>query len=437
MHTYSTIVIGAGIAGLAAARTLHDAGQNVLLLEARERIGGRTHTDYRLGVAHEHGAAWIHGPWANPLTELAEALGIATQPTDFVNRSGGAVMAFDGDANPVDPVDYAAGLQYAQGSYDYFFTSLLHQRPGPEVRSLAQLYALGLPRPAAPVSRAWEQGFYYANVVRAQYSDAADLDQIDWQLSQRYVKLPGGDRLLTGGGYGRIVEWLAQGLTIQTGAVVHAIRYSGEGVTVESSQGVFACQRLILTVPVGVLKAGSIEFDPPLPAQKATAIQRMGFGNYEKLALRFPHTFWPTEPQRFNYLPDRDPQLFTSWINLAHYTGEPVIVAHHAGSRAIHINAWDDERLIREALAVLARLFRAQIPTPVDYTRTHWQADPFSRGSYSFAQVGAQPGDRAALGQPVAGRLFFAGEAVHPRYFGTVHGAYETGILAARQSLAG
>jgi monoamine oxidase len=436
MQSYSTIVIGAGMAGLAAARTLQDAGQSVLILEARERIGGRTHTDHRLGVPHEHGAAWIHGPWGNPLSELAQSLGIATQPTDFVNRSGSAVMAFDEEANPVDPIDYAAGLQYAQGIYDYFFTSLLCERPGPEVRSLADLYALGLPRPAQ-VSRAWEQGYYYATVVRAQYSDAADLAQIDWQLSQRYVKLPGGDRLLTGGGYGRIVDWLAQGLTIHTNGAVHAIRYGEEGVTVESSQGRFACQRLIVTVPLGVLKGGGIDFEPSLPPQKLAAIGRMGYGNYEKLALRFPHTFWPTEPERFNYLPGSDPELFTSWINLAHYTGEPVLVAHHAGSRAIHINAWDDERLIREALAVLAHLFRAEVPAPVDYTRTHWQADPFSRGSYSFAQVGAQPGDRAALGQPVAGRLFFAGEAVHPRYFGTVHGAYETGIHAARQVLAG
>ncbi len=391
-------IIGAGMAGIAAARTLQDAGYAVKIVEARDRIGGRTHTDTSLGIPNDLGAAWIHGPIANPMTALAKRFGVQTAYTDFENRYGNSVIAFDADGSPIEMEEYTAGLRHFSGSYDRLFTSILFERPGDEVRSMADLHRFGLPD-LDDLSETARKGFYYSSVIRVQYGDASDLDEVDFRLANRYVKLPGGDMILPGGGFGRIVQGLAEGLTIETGVVVECIEYGEHGVTLHTNRGQECCERLIVTVPLGVLKAGVIEFVPALPPEKSAAIERIGYGNYEKVAMRFPRRFWPLEPHRFNYLPGTDPELFTSWLNMAHYTGEPVLLLHHAGSRAQHINPWSDEHLISEAMKVLRKLFDERAPDPESYVRTAWESDPFSRGSYSFPACGRHAGRPTNFGR--------------------------------------
>jgi polyamine oxidase len=428
------LIIGAGMAGIAAARTLHDAGCRVTVLEARERIGGRTHTDSSLGVDIDLGAAWIHGPTANPLVALARQHGVGWGETDFFNVHGGAVMAFRADGTPLDETVYTSGIQYFPAAYAHLHNSLLTEKPGDDICSLADLLDRGLPGQENLTGDA-AAGFYYTSRVRIRYEDAADLDRVDWRLGRAYVKLPGGDFLVYDGGFGRLVAGLAEGLNIQTGVVVERIAYGDEGVTVHTNRGDFSADRAVVTVPLGVLKAGVIDFAPALPSAKQTAIRRIGFGNYEKLALRFPRIFWPTGPHRFNYLSDAEPPLFMAWLNNAHYTNEPVLIAYHAAGLAQHINPWSDEKLIAGALETLRKMFGPDVPDPVSYVRSGWEADPFSRGSYSFSQLGMTTEDRSALAEPVGDRLFFAGEATHPHYWATVHGAYETGVRAAREVL--
>jgi polyamine oxidase len=432
MPPQKIIVIGAGMAGIAAARTLHDAGHDVKILEGRDRIGGRTYTDHSLGVSNDLGAAWIHGPIANPMTSFAKQFGVETAHTDFDNRTGTSLMAFNADGSPIDTAQFTNGLRFYTAAYDRLFTSILYERPGKDVRSMADLYRCGLPG-VEELNEVERKGFYYSSVVRVQYGDAADLHEIDWRLSNRYVKLPGGDLILHGGGFGRIVHGLAEGLNIETGVIVNAVEYGEDGVRIYTNRGEEQCDRVVVTLPLGVLKAGRVAFFPALPVEKQAAIQRIGYGNYEKLALQFPTCFWPTEPHRFSYMTDSDPELFTSWVNVAHYTGAPVLVAMHSGSRARHTNRWSDEKIIAEAMQVLRTLFGADAPDPSAYVRTGWESDPFSLGSYSFSAVGGHLDDRQTLAASVADRLFFAGEATHPRYFATVHGAWETGVRAARE----
>ena len=430
-----TLVIGAGMAGIMAARTLHDANYDVTVLEARDRLGGRTHTDSSLGNTVDLGAAWIHGPDGNPLTPLAEQLGVGMGYTDFLNESGTAVQAYTADGTPINMAEYTRGQLLANAAFIKAKASILYQPPD-NPQSLKDWLEHGLPQPET-MTAAETMGFDYWSRIRTEYSDASDWDLINWtMMSGHYAKLPGGDMLLHGGGYKVLIDQLVEGLDVRMETAVSHITTTPEQVHIQTNRGEFSANRVILTLPLGVLKSGQIQFEPPLPTAKQQAIQRIGFGKYEKLALRFDKFYWPREQQRFNYLSDGEPSLFNAWLNTGHYTGTPIIVAYHAGRRARAINQWSDEKLLEGALTVMQRLFGDEfgpIPAPEAYVRTHWQSDPLANGSYSFDQVGQQPTDRRTLAESINQQLFFAGEATHPHFYATVHGAYETGVRAARE----
>ncbi|MEZ4707924.1 MAG: NAD(P)/FAD-dependent oxidoreductase [Caldilineaceae bacterium] len=425
------IIIGAGMAGLAAATTLQEAGRSVRILEGRNRIGGRTHTDSTLGTSVDLGAAWIHGPIGNPLTPLAHRFDVQMAETYFDDESGQSVQVFDAEGRRLDAREYVQGMVAYEAAMEQVAASVLH-RPRLEARSLADLYADGLPGEDAltPTQRA---GFNYSAQIRAQFVDAADVSENDWRLSRHYLHLPGGDLYLYGGGYKRIVDGLAADLDIVLETIVEQIEHDAGGVRLITNRGAFTCDKVIVTVPLGVLKANKIHFAPALPAAKQQAIERLGMGNYDKIALKFPQRFWPQEPQRFQYL--NESGICSAWLNVAHYKDAPVLINYHAGSRAQFVNRLSDAEYLDRALNALRVMFKCAIPAPEAIVRTGWESDPFALGSYSFQKVGCELEDRQRLAAPVDNRLFFAGEATHPHYFATVHGAYETGVRAAREAM--
>ncbi|MEM7117902.1 MAG: FAD-dependent oxidoreductase [Chloroflexota bacterium] len=428
------VVIGAGMAGIMAAQTLHDAGLDVVLLEARNRIGGRTHTDHSLGAPIDLGAAWVHGIDGNPLTPIAQQLGVDWGHTDFLNRSGTVVQAYDEDGRPLDQAEYAAGLQLGLGAFALAAGSQLYDLPQ-SVQTFRDLLDAGMPKPDN-LSPAAEQGFYYQTVIHTEYVSAADAEQISARLSGSYVSLTGGDYLLHGGGFNALTDHLVAGLDVRLETAVSHITLSDNNIILQTSVGELTADYAVLAVPLGVLKQGSIDFDPPLPAEKTAVIERIGFGSYEKIALRFDKFYWPRAQQRFNYLSTGDPSLFHAWLNVGYYTGEPIIISYHAHRRARRINEMSDAELVAQVVEKMTLMFGDEfgpVPEPVAYARTNWEGDPFSRGSYSFDSVGQLPNDRNVLAAGVNGRIFFAGEATHPHFYATVHGAYETGIRAARE----
>ena len=263
-----------------------------------------------------------------------------------------------------------------------------------------------------------------AATITAEY--AADPDQLALRWFGSESELDGPDLILPGG-YGQLVDHLALGVTVELDTVVTRIVHDGSEARVETNRGVFAADTVIVTVPLGVLKADAIVFDPPLPASKRRAVERLGFGLLDKVVLRFDEPFWPEDPDTFG-LVGRD-QPVSDLINGVRFAEVPLLVGLRGGSNALVREGYSDEQTIDEIAEALGA------PDPVGALVTRWAADPFARGSYSFLGVGSSPDDQRALAEPVGDRLGFAGEATHVEFFATVHGAYLSGLREAERIL--
>jgi len=239
--------------------------------------------------------------------------------------------------------------------------------------------------------------------------------------------------VIPAGGYDELIRDAARGLDIRLNTEVKRIAYGTEGVVAITKKETFSADLAVVAVPLGVLKSGDLQFDPPLSAEKRAAIDRIGFGGravLNKIALLFPYRFWPVESEKITTLPVDLEQRggFEYWVDLESVTGAPILVGFASGSIAA---AWDleapDEQICQQAHRVLQRMFSSQIPEPQAYRVTRWLSTPFSRGSYSYSAVGSNASDRKCLAEPVAGRLFFTGEATHQTRYATVDGALLAG----------
>ena len=270
-------VIGAGIAGLAAAKQLTDAGYDVVVLEGRDRIGGRLHTDESLGVSVELGAGWIHGADDNPLLELAERAGVRTVVPD-----GDDMIVYDTDGNEVDDDDIEA------------IVATLGE-PQPRRRTHAGRH----PRRRDRWCRRGDRG---AGSVRPGVGGRArrsrEHQRPDGSFDRVGQEFTGADVVLPDG-YVRILGPLLDGVAVDVGQVVVSIAHDADGVLIGLGGGTTVqSDRVLVTVPLGVLKAGDIEFDPPLPTEKQAAIAELGMGVLDRVVLQFDERFWDDTTDR-------------------------------------------------------------------------------------------------------------------------------------------
>ncbi|WP_420369241.1 flavin monoamine oxidase family protein [Curtobacterium sp. L1-20] len=417
------VVVGAGIAGLATARALSRSGRSVVVLEARDRVGGRTWTDSALGVPVDLGASWIHGIDGNPLWDLASAFGIDTveytvgsfqfdgRPIAWHDPSGvrlsdDAARAFAADLHTVDAVlhsvvaDAAPGTTYAAAV-------------------ATALATLGWTGPRA--ERVTEYTTHRSEDLCGAPATLLDAHGLD----EEHVA---GDEVVFPGGYGQYAAALADGLDVRLAAVVRSVSSSDSSVTVGVADGrAFTAQHAVVTVPLGVLQAGDVTFDPPLPEPVAGAIGRLGMGVYDKVFLRFPERFWDDWVIRQQGPAGVD---WHSWYDMSRVTGQPVLAALVGGSGARRLETRSDDAVVAEAVAALRRMHGPAVPDPDAYRITRWAADPFARGSYSYLHVGASADDHDLLGTPT-GRVQLAGEATWGDDPATVHGALLSGLRAA------
>lgn len=327
-------VVGAGIAGLAAARELTDAGYSVTVIEGRERIGGRIATDSRFGVPVELGAGWIHGDRGNPLIELAERANVRLVETD-----GDDIVVYDSDGDPIESVE----IEEVVERFDDLDPA--------DQRSLAAILddELG---DADPRTRTLAQ---YVLTSLVEHDESASIDDLR-PASVELGEVFAGPDIVVADGYSRMLDPLLDGIRIDVGQVVTAVAHDADGVTIALADGPSRrSNRVLVTAPLGVLKAGDISFEPPLPADKQAAIDRLGVGVLDRVVLRFDARFW--DDRTIIGFVGNEPSLFVEWYDLTDLTGAPIIVGFNAGDVADALATRSDQQIIEAALRSLTTIY--------------------------------------------------------------------------------
>jgi len=437
----NVVIVGAGASGLAAGKKLAATGLSVLLLEARNRIGGRIHTlrDNHYTLPLELGAEFVHGTPAETWNILRTAQLSVCDVTDthWFLRDG----KLSNDSTVWEEIQSVFERLERMREPDLAFTEFLSVYCAdldPRTREMALAFVEGFDAADASLAS--------ARAILQEQKDSADIEE-DRSF-----------RLLDG--YDRVIEWLASGLggrqtSIRLNTVVTDLRWEKGVVALHAKTGGKARQFLgdcaLITLPLGVLKApenelGAVRIEPDLPNVRC-ALEQLEMGSVVKVILCFREAFW--ESERFPTLPEgqtlrnacflhgRGPKVFT-WWNLLPVRSN-ILVGWSGGPAAAKLSFRTPEDVVREALLSLSQF----LGVPPEYlilrlkrsTVADWQADPFARGAYSYTVVGGQ-GARETLARPIEDTLFFAGEATHAGQCGTVAGAIASGYRAAEQILA-
>ncbi|OZD33379.1 amine oxidase [Rhodococcus sp. 06-1477-1B] len=429
METVDTIVVGAGISGLAAARLIARGGRRVVVLEARDRVGGRVFTDRSDGHVTDRGASWIHGIDESPVAAAARAFGMPM--VEFT------VGGYQPDSRPLTYFDARGRRLDAEAVRQY----------AADIRAV-NATLVGIIAQAGPDAT-------YADVVEQALSvhgwDAERAERVreynDRRAQEQYgVGMDGlgahgldddtvnGDEVVFPRGYDELATALASGLDVRLGHVVSRIERSDGAVVVDTDRGAFAAREVVVTVPVGVLHAGDLTIEPALPETHRRALSLLRMNAFEKVVLRFAERFWDAGVYGIRQLGDEG-EWWHSWYDLGRLHDEPALLTFAAGPAAVATRTWSDEQIVASTLAQLRRLYGEVVPEPTSAIVTRWQDDPFSRGSYAYMLPGSVGADHDDLAEPVDGVLHLAGEATWGDDPATVPGALLSGHRAAQNVL--
>jgi monoamine oxidase len=442
MDEYDVLVVGAGVAGLAAARVLAEAGRRVALVEARDRVGGRIFTAHQRGpesakpVSIELGAEFVHGLLQTTWDLIREA------KVDTYELDGRHLSFAQGRFQ-------TSGEEFGDGGrvIEEMMAWLASQPPGTDASFSEFLDRTGVEASRGRRAAAYVEGF---NAADSHAIGVASLAKQQWAEDQIQ-----SDRLFhLEAGYDTLTTFLAHRFRAAGGALflqhpVRAIRWSPGATAVAgldaAGQGFeFKAPCAIVSLPLGVLHAGSVEFEPA-PAQVLSHAARMAMGPVIRVSLLFDAKFWQED---LSFLLTRD-EIVSAWWTpmpdsaplITAWAGGPkaIALARRTGAARMNAAGTNANALLEECLCALSRMYRIaarDLRKRLISLHTHdWQADPYSLGAYSYAPAGALDASDE-MTKPVAGTLFFAGEHTDTTgHWGTVHGALGSGLRAAAQLL--
>ncbi|MEJ0073971.1 MAG: NAD(P)/FAD-dependent oxidoreductase [Alphaproteobacteria bacterium] len=403
------VIVGAGAAGIAAARKIAAAGRRFALIEASDHAGGRCVTDNAaFGVPFDRGAHWVHLPDINPVARLAARSGIEIYPAP----PGQKLRIGKRNAREGEMEDYLATLVRANRAI---------QEAARGKADVACMQAL--PKDLGD----WRPAVEFALGPFACSKGLEDVSAMDFARSlERDVDA------FCRQGFGALLAKLASDLPVQLNVGVQRVLSTRNSVEIETTRGRIIARAAIVTVSTGVLGTDKIRFDPALPPRHRDAITRLSLGSYDHIALELKGN--PLQLQNDDLVLEKSSGTRTAAL-LANVSGTPLCMVEVAGKFGAELARQGQAAMVDFATGWLADLYGADIKKAVGRTATTaWSRDPFVLGAFSAAAPGGQPGRRVLM-EPVRDRLFFAGEAVHETLWGTVGGAWESGERAADAAL--
>ncbi len=397
------IVIGAGAAGLAAGRRLVEAGLDIVILEARDRIGGRAWTvDSGHGFPLDMGCEWLHNADVNPLVPVARGLGfeVDEHPEVWSQRTNRIRLG---------PEGYAEFDRAQQAFWDGV------EACGAADRDVAAADLIDPDHPWRPWLDSALGRIAGAGLDAVSALDLARIDEndVNWRLPA---------------GYGAVIARYGTGLPVRLETAVEAVGLRGRAVTIEGPWGRLSARAVVLAVPASLIAAETVRFDPPLPAEKLQAAADLPLGEDAKVFLAVTGKPFGRQ-QDMQYCGRFDSEVSGNYQ--IHPFGRPLATGFLGGAFAGALEREGPEALAAFAIDELAHVFGEAVRSHLCLLRTSaWMSDPWSRGAYSYARPGKADA-RKVLAAPVDGRLFFAGEACSVSDAASCHGAYQTGRAAA------
>lgn len=412
------LIIGAGMSGVAAAERLNSSGYEVEIFEARDRVGGRIHTNRELGVPIDLGAGWIHGNKKNPLTSLSKKYGVRTRETDFDNA---LILEKNKEVS-------SALLEKSYSKFQEILEKLKESVDSPSSdKSMRELLDIFYSKESLDSK---DKKFFPLFERGLENENGLELAKISaYGFFQMGDKIEGADELVYDG-YDKIVNGILGGISVRLNEQVLLVRSSNNRVEIETNRGKYFGDFVIVTVPVSVLQKNSIRFEPSLPREKTEAINRIPFGFYSKLILEFPEKFWSSE-EVFTQLDGLPKQWYEILFNLENYTGKPILGFLSSGDRAKYVEKEKD--ILSQAKTELVSIFGSKIPSPSRFLKTNWSGDPHALGAYTAPHRDME--SLIELYSKPFGKIYFAGEGTHEKYFSYVHGAYLSGLREANRLL--
>ena len=401
------VVIGAGAAGIAAARRIMAANRKVIVVEATGRIGGRCETDASsFEVPFDRGARWMHNPETNPMIRLGRAAGleITSAPSGQKIRIGRRF------ARPGETEEFLAALVRANRAID------------DASRKGDISCATVLPKDLGD----WAGTAEFVLGANFAGKDLRDISVVDKARAQDRTTAIGCRQ-----GLGTLVAKLGGQLPVSLSTPANRISWSNRDVMVETPAGKITARAAIVTVSSNVLAAGNIKFAPDIPKRALDAAAKLSLGSYDRIALQMPGN--PLGLSRDDILIEQSNSTRTALL-YANMGGSSLCTIDVAGSFGRDLSAQGEQAMSAFAVEWLSKLFGSEAAAAVKKSSaTRWNAQPFVLGAMSVAAPGAQ-GSRKILTDPI-GCMYLAGEATHETLWGTIDGAWESGERAAEAAL--